>query len=408
MAAQETPTRADSDAMRLWPSVVFVVLSLGLAGSLTVGAWAWALACAGLAALAVCVLRAATRPQARRVWCLYAAAFALLAVLAAGSANSVAALASAPALLITGGVSGALALVATLIRLAEKAAAPLLRRVWLDGCAAGLALAAVAALASRSLASRIGSGSVAFELASLVLIATLLLATAAGLLFASIGAGRLRGLALLATSVGLGAGADAELVRSGRVSSAGLLCVELLYGCAIGALASQGSLTTSAPPRVDAEGSAVLAPLLTGLTALVVLGAGSLQRADALASLFAVGAMVVVLLRSALSAQASVRSLRRARIQALTDDLTGLRNRRSLVIDLGAEIAAASPILLVIYDLNGFKGFNDTFGHPAGTRCSTGLVGGSPRRRVRRGRPTGSAATSSACSRRCLATVAAR
>ncbi len=51
------------------------------------------------------------------------------------------------------------------------------------------------------------------------------------------------------------------------------------------------------------------------------------------------------------------------------DSLTGLRNRRKLVADLERTLAAADapgPHLLAIFDLNGFKNYNDSFGHPAG------------------------------------------
>jgi diguanylate cyclase (GGDEF)-like protein len=54
---------------------------------------------------------------------------------------------------------------------------------------------------------------------------------------------------------------------------------------------------------------------------------------------------------------------------AHTDSLTGLCNRRQLVADLDAHLARAStsdPVLLILCDLNGFKAYNDTFGHPAG------------------------------------------
>jgi diguanylate cyclase (GGDEF)-like protein len=54
---------------------------------------------------------------------------------------------------------------------------------------------------------------------------------------------------------------------------------------------------------------------------------------------------------------------------ANSDPLTGLANRRRLVADLDAEIGRATPadpLLLVLCDLNGFKAYNDTFGHPAG------------------------------------------
>lgn len=55
--------------------------------------------------------------------------------------------------------------------------------------------------------------------------------------------------------------------------------------------------------------------------------------------------------------------------QALHDPLTGLGNRRSLLsdLDLGLlEATAARPLVLLLFDLDGFKTYNDTFGHPAG------------------------------------------
>jgi diguanylate cyclase (GGDEF)-like protein len=58
-----------------------------------------------------------------------------------------------------------------------------------------------------------------------------------------------------------------------------------------------------------------------------------------------------------------------SRRQALTDDLTGLGNRRRLLIDLERAIAQGtdhSPAVLAMFDLDGFKAYNDTHGHPAG------------------------------------------
>ena len=55
--------------------------------------------------------------------------------------------------------------------------------------------------------------------------------------------------------------------------------------------------------------------------------------------------------------------------QALHDPLTGLGNRRSLLTDLDRRVREATvddPLLLVLFDLDGFKTYNDTFGHPAG------------------------------------------
>jgi diguanylate cyclase (GGDEF)-like protein/PAS domain S-box-containing protein len=55
---------------------------------------------------------------------------------------------------------------------------------------------------------------------------------------------------------------------------------------------------------------------------------------------------------------------------ALTDELTGLPNRRRWQEDLARELARArrsgSPLCVAMVDLDGFKAFNDTRGHPAG------------------------------------------
>jgi diguanylate cyclase (GGDEF)-like protein len=62
--------------------------------------------------------------------------------------------------------------------------------------------------------------------------------------------------------------------------------------------------------------------------------------------------------------------------QALTDALTGLSNRRALMSDLAREIATARPdreVMLALFDLDGFKQYNDALGHPAGDALLTRL-----------------------------------
>jgi len=51
---------------------------------------------------------------------------------------------------------------------------------------------------------------------------------------------------------------------------------------------------------------------------------------------------------------------------AQTDELTGLYNRRFAERALRSAVSAGVPFSIVLVDLNGFKGINDRWGHPAG------------------------------------------
>ena len=59
----------------------------------------------------------------------------------------------------------------------------------------------------------------------------------------------------------------------------------------------------------------------------------------------------------------------KTRREATTDALTGLGNRRQLTADLAAhlrDLDPERPLMLTLFDLDGFKHYNDTFGHLAG------------------------------------------
>lgn len=61
---------------------------------------------------------------------------------------------------------------------------------------------------------------------------------------------------------------------------------------------------------------------------------------------------------------------REAQFKALadTDPLTGLYNRRGFVSRVETALAGASPVGLILLDLDHFKAVNDSFGHDAGDR----------------------------------------
>ncbi len=93
------------------------------------------------------------------------------------------------------------------------------------------------------------------------------------------------------------------------------------------------------------------------------------QRVDSGALLVATMTSTGVLVRLLMALRDNRRIMQRRAEEAVTDSLTGLRNRRGLFEDLDGAFAAGPGMprrLIAIFDLNGFKLYNDTFGHSAG------------------------------------------
>jgi diguanylate cyclase (GGDEF)-like protein len=91
--------------------------------------------------------------------------------------------------------------------------------------------------------------------------------------------------------------------------------------------------------------------------------------AGAMAILLLLAAFAFYYRRSARSAEDNRRLLEKARHESVTDPLTGLNNRRALMDELAEAMQGAttgSPLSLTLFDLDGFKHYNDSFGHPAG------------------------------------------
>ncbi|WP_024897654.1 diguanylate cyclase [Brucella rhizosphaerae] len=81
-----------------------------------------------------------------------------------------------------------------------------------------------------------------------------------------------------------------------------------------------------------------------------------------------------VVLRARVSNHIELKRLRDQLAQmAVTDALTGLSNRRQLEVILAGEISRLAPagawLSVIMLDIDFFKLFNDTYGHPEGDRC---------------------------------------
>jgi two-component system cell cycle response regulator len=122
----------------------------------------------------------------------------------------------------------------------------------------------------------------------------------------------------------------------------------------------------------------IAVPLTFGTVGLALLVYGALTGLNPVAVGLAGASLLAVMARATVTFGENVAMLRTSREEALTDALTGLGNRRALGRTLDARLPAATverPLVLVLFDLDGFKQYNDTFGHPAGDTLLVRLGG---------------------------------
>jgi two-component system, cell cycle response regulator len=126
----------------------------------------------------------------------------------------------------------------------------------------------------------------------------------------------------------------------------------------------------SRPIQILVEGWLILVlPTVFGLGALGVLVAARFGSMPAVAIALATATLLAVIVRMAMTFGENLRMIAASRQEALTDALTGLGNRRRLMRDLSdalTQVNESEPRVLIAFDLDGFKGYNDAFGHPAG------------------------------------------
>jgi diguanylate cyclase (GGDEF)-like protein len=243
---------------------------------------------------------------------------------------------------------------------------------WVDGLIGALAIASLAAalVFPPVLDALGGSGlgvavSLAYPCADLALLGLVAGAMVVG------GWQRARGAWLLiAAALLLFGAADVVYLSVGGQSTEALNLASIGWPLAFLLLAGAAWLpravaTVTPPSAVEARHIAV--PV--GLAAVVVclLAAGSFISIGAAAVGFGVASLLAVLIRLAVTFSQNRRILEASRQDARTDSLTGLANRRRLMVDLERALGPGQgESVLALYDLDGFKAYNDSFGHPAG------------------------------------------
>jgi two-component system cell cycle response regulator len=148
-----------------------------------------------------------------------------------------------------------------------------------------------------------------------------------------------------------------------NVASIGWPLAFLLLGAAAWLPAAEAGATAA-----RAERRRIAVPLAMALVGVGLLAAGSFVSIGAAAVACGIACLLAVLLRLVITFNQNTRILAATETKAVTDPLTGLANRRALMSDLEDAVSATPPraMVLALFDLDGFKAYNDSFGHPAG------------------------------------------
>ncbi|MEA2133740.1 MAG: hypothetical protein QOC68_1649 [Solirubrobacteraceae bacterium] len=111
---------------------------------------------------------------------------------------------------------------------------------------------------------------------------------------------------------------------------------------------------------------ALVVPAGFAVVALMMVVYSAIADVTIVSLAFSATALICVIARFVVTYRSYLVVLAATEVEATTDALTGLGNRRALTADLDAALATGADVQLLLFDLNGFKGYNDAFGHPAG------------------------------------------
>ncbi len=271
-------------------------------------------------------------------------------------------------------------LYAGMVLLLHPRASSIAGTLWLDGVTASLAAAALGAaiLVELVLRSTKGSQSAVGTNVAYPLGDVLLLSAVFGVFsLANWRPGRrwfVLGLGVLVSAV-----ADAVyLFQSAAGTYQQGTILDLLWPGSLLLIAWAAWIDNGDERGLAVEGRPLLAvPATCALVSIGILVYDHFGGVNMLAVILATATLLAVLLRLAATFRENRRLYLQTHHEATTDALTGLGNRRKLLADLDELLSQpeATTTLLMLFDLDGFKGYNDSFGHPAGDALLARLGG---------------------------------
>ena len=256
-----------------------------------------------------------------------------------------------------------------MVLLVRRRARTVAGALWLDGITASAAAAALGAAVLLEIVLRSAEGSQAAIATNLAYpLGDVLLLSAVFGVFSLAGWAVERrwlvlGLGVLATAI-----ADGIYLFHVDTYQEGSR-IDILWPASSLLLAGAAWVRTHDERHLRAEGRPLLAvPAVCALVAIGVLVVDHFGAVNIVAVGLATLTLLLVIVRLVFTFRENARLFALTHHESLTDPLTGLGNRRRLLGDLQRRIDhhPTPQTLLMIFDLDGFKAYNDSFGHPAG------------------------------------------
>ena len=369
-------TREVCSAVPLLFSIPIVLGMLVLAGQVAdvPGTWwatqdSWLFDVLLLAAPALCAIKAVRHRQERIVWALFAAAtgcyglgYVYWAIFQAANPNQ-----PYPSLADGFWLSLYPLMFVALCMLARTRLRGVNPRIWLDGLIVGLGLAALsAAVVFRAVSASTHGHTMAIVTTLAYPVGDLILLIMIATLFSAARTVADRSCQMLAVAIGVLLLTDSIWfveVAHGTYDVNGVL--DLGWPLAM-VLLGAAALQHVRPRAPDPDEHSLVLPAVTVIGCVGLLVYDHFNEMNTLGVLLAAAAVLVAVIRLILTYTTSRALLRISHRASLTDELTQLGNRAKLLRDLDVACVSEAGTLLAFFDLDGFKNYNDTYGHPAG------------------------------------------